>query len=258
MSSVNNQGKQAEYKFDNGLVWNALKMAKTLKPMNWKLPPTAIENIIASRSGLQRSILKSGRSKITGGRGYCTTLKMVPMSSEFHMKVSFNLINPVNHQVDLKKTQMHIFSVAYCNEHKETEEFKKKYSKFTCLEENIESEVEVKIYLEKLKETEAVFEIFRGTKVLLKEIRFEDCSKDPKMRGKAGKTSTTVATTTTTTKATTTTIKTTTTTTTRIDLKLNKSWLGLPALTKSLIVSWSFFDKIGLNHFIINHCVKKN
>ena len=227
-SSANNLGKQAEYKFEDGLVWDALKMSKTLKPMNWKLPPTAPENIIASKSGRQRSFLKSGRSKVKKGRGYCTTLLLTPMSSEFHMKVSFNLINSKNHMVVLKKTQMHIFSEAYCNEHQDTDEFKKKYAKHTCLAENVETEVEVKIYLEKTEETEAVFEIFRGTKLLLKQINFADCSTDPKeLRAKHGKTSTTVATTTT--KATTateattkTTTKATTTmkkTTTRSDLK---------------------------------------
>ena len=223
-TSANNLGKQAEYKFEDGLVWDAIKMSKTLKPMNWKLPPTAPENIIASKSGRQRSFLKSGRSKVKKGRGYCTTLLLTPMSSEFHMKVSFNLINSKTHMVVLKKTQMHIFSEAYCNEHQDTWEFKKKYAKHTCLAENVETEVEVKIYLEKTEETEAIFEIFRGTKLLLKQINFTDCSLDPKQRGKAGKPSTTVANTTT--KATTTTTKATSTeetTTTRRDLKY---WFG--------------------------------
>ena len=219
-SSVNGQGRQAEFKFENGLIWDALKMSKNLKPINWKEPVTSRENILAKKSPLQRSILKSGRSKIKKNRGYCTELAFVPSGPEFHMKISFDLIN-AEHRLVKRKTVKHVFIDEFCVANEA--EFKKKYDgSFECVAENTQKKLNLKVYTEQIEYAEIVIEIYRGSKVHLESITFEDCSLEPKLRGKSGEalaTATTTSTTTTTIKKTTTTSTSTTTTTTRDCLK---------------------------------------
>lgn len=163
-------------------------MSKNMKPFNWKKPMSHPENVQAQKSPPQRSVLKSGRTKVKKSRGYCVKIDFTPLSEELHLKVSFDLFNEF-HMVEQRKMMRHIFTNNTCNAG--DEDFHSKYEKKECIElknDNgyVRQDLNIKIYIDKNEYTEAVFEVYRGSKLQLHSIDFADCSLEPKLRGKSG------------------------------------------------------------------------
>ena len=146
------------------------------------------ENVQAQKSPPQRSVLKSGRTKVKKSRGYCVKIDFTPLSEELHLKVSFDLFNEF-HMVEKRKMMRHIFTNNTCNQG--DEDFHSKYEKLECIELENESgfvrqNLTIKIFIDQNEYTEAIFEVYRGSKLQLHSIDFADCSLEPKLRGKSG------------------------------------------------------------------------